>query len=200
MASFRFNTDSSQFNYISDVNDTLPKRRPCNPKVYQSFQLSDQLKPAPYHRLIKPALFKKYDTTSQIKYLPGCIKRDNNEINDNINMSKKPTEKRRESYQSKVQHDYRSNVACLPGSAINEMKIEPKSKRTSVKNTSHDIVNINAYDSATTPNTFNTSQRRKYANTTKNLFGESNSSINYTKPTTGIRISENRNRSQFEFI
>ena len=135
MASFRFNTDSSQFNYISDVNDTLPKRRPCNPKVYQSFQLSDQLKPAPYHRLIQPALFKKYDTTSQIKYLPGCIKRDNNEINDNINMSKKPTEKRRESYQSKVQHDYRSNVACLPGSAINEMKIEPKSKRTSVKNT-----------------------------------------------------------------
>ena len=167
-------------------------RKPCNPKVYQSFELTDSAKPEPYHRMIKPALFKKYDNTSQISYLPGAIKRDQNEINDNY--CNNPTTKTTESFNTKLYRDYRSNVACLPGSVINETRNQNYLCQPNIKkNESHDIFNINNYSTDTKANTF----RRKYENTNR-IFGDSNSYVNYDRPSTGIRRYQNKNRSQFE--
>lgn len=144
-------------------------------------------------------MFKKYDNTSQIKYLPGCIKREQTEINDNYNPNKNPALKQTESFNTKVSRDYRSNVACLPGSVINDERnrnylYQPNQK----KYESQDIFNINYSNTARQPpNSFNVSHKKRFEQS-DTKYNNSNPPIN--RPFTGIRRNEYKNRSQFQII
>ena len=78
--SFRFNTESPQFNYISKVDTKIPNKK-ANPKLFKSSILYN----CPQEENItkreyKPTLFEKYTTTTQIYNLPGGVKRIGTEV------------------------------------------------------------------------------------------------------------------------
>jgi len=81
------------------------------------------------NKIIRKAEFKKYDSTTQIILLPGGLKRNLKEINDD---NKPFIAKTSQSFNSKITKDYNSNIACLPGSKINTEPIR-KTRLISVK-------------------------------------------------------------------
>ena len=120
--SFRFNTESPQFNYISKVDTKIPNKK-ANPKLFKSSILYN----CPQEENItkreyKPTLFEKYTTTTQIYNLPGGVKRIGTELNDDVNKCRSFYDnKSKESYRKKVINNYNSNISCLPGSEINNV-------------------------------------------------------------------------------
>ena len=126
---------STGLNFINSIPDKALRKR-SHPKLYRSFELTDQAKAEPYQRAIRATEYTKYDTTSQISLLPGCVKRDDKEIQDNFNQRSRNTE----SYNRKVIRDYKSQVACLPGSGMKEEQRVNHFKPTNRKRyESHDI-------------------------------------------------------------
>lgn len=191
----RYNQESSGFAYISNVPNEQ-NRRPTNPRIYKSFVLTDSAKPEPYHRKLKPTDFKKYDTTTQIANLPGAIKRTSNEINDNYKPSVIPNQS--ESHLRRVNREYNSNIACLPGSKINEEKQRNYYVCPSkIKYQSSDIFGCNENSK---DNTFNVFHKKRTVNSNVNAFADSNKHFDYNAPRTGVRRSGMKNISQIQFV
>lgn len=198
--SMRMNQESSNFNYISNVSN-YPLRRPTDPRIYRSFVFSESNKPEPYHRVLMSTEYKKYDNTSQITNLPGAVKRVDSEINDNYKPNIIPDKS--ESHLRRITRDYNSNIACLPGSKINEekqrnyyvcpMKIKYECNNIFGK-TEKDIKNNNE-------NTKNTNYIfHKKQSFKSNAFADSKSHFDYNAPTTGVRRSGIKNFSQIQLI
>lgn len=95
--------------------------------------------------------------------MPGGIKRNDKEINDNINYSRPKTHM---THSTKLQKDYNSNISCLPGTRRNtdyeKTKIvDPR------KHQSSDIFNLH------NPNSLNSFNRKANSNIRQNVFSES---------------------------
>lgn len=208
----QYNKESDAFNYISNI-PVRPRNKKTNPKVYKSFDLSDSAKPEPYRRSIKETTYKKYDTTSQISNLPGCIKRNQNEINDD----KKPRIiSDSESHNLKMYRDYRSNISCLPGCQKNEYKDNPHIRNSIQRYVENDIFNTKPMSAIPTQsnvqstslttnynklnqNSFNTSNSKRGSYNT--IFGDYNSnSNNYNQQSAGIKRFNMKNRSQVQIL
>ena len=94
--------------------------------------------------MIKSDLYKKYNLNSQIVNLPGSNKRNDKEINDNINFFQ--NHQKITSFNQKINQDFKSKVLCLPNSLtkndyfekrlLNKKFIDPK------KFNSSDIFNL----------------------------------------------------------
>ena len=68
-------------------------------------------------RQLKNGLFTHYKTTTQIVNLPGGVKRNKNDINDDKSIIDKPKIKLMyPSFALKVEGDFKSNISCLPNS------------------------------------------------------------------------------------
>ncbi|MCQ2816181.1 MAG: hypothetical protein MJ252_02835 [archaeon] len=142
----KFNTESNGFDLISKVEEKV-KRSPTNPKVYKSnVGIDPNYIPPKQRRVRMPTQFDKYIRTSQITNLPGGVKRENTDINDNLSNNE---EKKNNSewFRYKTVNDYQSNVACLPGSKINNDTPRKFILRTSTrKYQSNQIFDSNAHN------------------------------------------------------
>lgn len=197
----KYNSDSKEFNYISNISNPM-RRNPVNPKVYRSYDITNTNKPESQRREIKSVCFKKYDTTSQISNLPGCIKRNTNEINDD----KKPIViPDNQSHHFKRFRDHRTNVYCLPGCTKNPPKTMQRNKLLKHEHLDTDIFNVKSNTNMpptessiktinANGNTFNVSSCRK-ENYNK-IFG----STSETEFKPSIRRATIRNRSQIQII
>lgn len=96
------------------------KRRPENHYGnYNSFSFKDPPTNDTFRKGTKTTVFSRYNKTTQIINLPGGVKRNLNDINDDKQRIDnrpcirwdKPT-----SYTTKIFNDYKSSVVCLPGS------------------------------------------------------------------------------------
>lgn len=120
--SYRFNTESNEFNYISNVDNKLPRKK-SNPRLYKSSCFDFYSPCASSRRVLKPTLLDKYTKTTQIMNLPGGIKRNDDDINDDEKRIRSMSGNTiRESYRKRVINDHNSNVACLPGCKINTVR------------------------------------------------------------------------------
>lgn len=84
--------------------------------------------------------YQKYNHSSQIVSLPGGEKRELIDINDDT----KPVIKAdKGSYTTKLHKDFKSNIACLPGSGVNTSYTQHKIGLAAYKYHSTDIFNAN---------------------------------------------------------
>ena len=135
---YRFNTESSEFNYISNVDNTLPRKK-SNPRLYKSSCFDFYSPIASTRRVAKPTLLDKYTKTTQIMNLPGGVKRSTEDINDDEKRIRSMSgNTMRESYQKRVINDHNSNVACLPGCTINTVSSRGR-RFNGKKNEEHNI-------------------------------------------------------------
>ena len=79
-------------------------------------------------RQLKNGLFTHYKTTTQIVNLPGGVKRNQSDINDDKTMMEiKPKGKLiHPSFSLKVEGDFKSNISCLPNSMTKNYKDKNK--------------------------------------------------------------------------
>lgn len=194
---FQFNRESPEFNYISNVNLKVPTKQ-SNPRLFSSSCFDKGDKDLPQTRtLYKPTLLEKYTKTTQIYSLPGGVKRNENEINDNsIQCRSFCGNKSKESYRHKLLNDYNSNVACLPGCEINPIIIRMR-KFNGKKNQENNIFNNTTTNSSSIDNSFNISHKKKI-----NLDTRLNSSSFFGKSVTQRNTPQIRgyhNESHFEF-
>lgn len=155
----------------SESEEYITKSRKANPKVYQSFRFSEECNAELYKRNLKEGEFKKYDNTTQIVALPGGVKRQEFEIRDD---SKPITSKNYQSYSTKLNRDYNSNIACLPGSMV-KRQVEERPNLKIRKFQNSDIFNTNTnYNSNvnTSYNSFKVSNKR--AENITRIFEQSN--------------------------
>ena len=130
------NNNSNYYKYATLTNFKLfpSKKRSSNFRLYRnnfSIDNNDLRKnlninynydfyedPYSKKRQLKNGLFTHYKTTTQIVNLPGGIKRNQNDINDDKSMMEiKPKIKLiHPSFSLKVEGDFKSNVSCLPNS------------------------------------------------------------------------------------
>lgn len=198
----KHNSDSIDFNYISNIYNPI-RRNPVNPKVYRSYDITNQNPIENQRREMKSACFKRYNTTTQISNLPGCIKRNSSEINDDQKPIVVPDN---QSHHFKQYRDYRTNIDCLPGCPKNPPQ-KADMKRDRIKRLEHlvtDIFNVNTNSNMPTEasittinthgNTFNVSSRKR-ENYNK-IFADS-IEAEY-KPC--IRRTTARNKSQIQII
>ena len=100
------------------------KKRAPNQNNYNSFSINNVSSNANnsndnFRRSTKACVYSRYNKTTQIINLPGGVKRNLNEINDDKrHYEKRPLIRwdKPTSYSTKIFKDYKSNVACLPGS------------------------------------------------------------------------------------
>lgn len=194
---FQFNKESPEFNYISNVNIKVPTKK-SNPKLFSSSCFDKGDKDLPQTRtLYKPTLLEKYTKTTQIYSLPGGVKRNENEINDNgVQCKSFCGNKSKESYQHKLLNDYNSNVACLPGCEINPIILRMR-KFNGKKNEGNNIFNNTTTDVPIANNSFNISHKKKI-----NLDTHLNSNSFFGKSVTQRNTPQIRgyhNESHFEF-
>lgn len=116
--SFRkFNRESPNFNYISNVGyNPSPRRTPLSLRTSFSSNFTEQTS-----RTHRETPFEKYTTTTQIYSLPGGVKRNAKEIRDDERILRKfrGLISARECYKRKVQNEHNTNIACLPGCRLN---------------------------------------------------------------------------------
>ena len=184
-SSCKFNSDSSQFAYISNVDYTV-KQRPLSPTNRESHDFSNtrhcyiSLK-----RKSKETPFTNYSTTTQIVNLPGGVKR--KEINDDRTHK---ISNNSNSYKAKIKNDYNTNISCLPGCPYNEMKYYKEDipqKRQFNNRSQSDIFNLRSEECKT-----------KYT-PQKRIFPEKNNTCSAVKIKEIKRIY-NRNQSTFNIL
>lgn len=206
LSRIHYNNVSDSFNYMSNVPVPTPVRKRNNlisQRIYQSFDLSDSAKPEPYRRTIKETSYTKYETTSQIN-LPGCVKRNQNEINDD---SKPRIIPESESHNMKLIRDYRSNISCLPGCQKNDYQDIPHVRSIANRYAENDI--FNTKPNSTIPkqsdchrpnqNSFNSSYT-KTANYNTIMGDYSSNRNNHNEQQTGIKRFNMKNRSQIQIL
>ena len=124
----------SDINFFTSVyNCEIQKKKRGNPNIYNNnFSLDNKdnhkflnINPDPdfyedlkaKKRQLKTTVYKKYNNASQIKYLPGGIKRRSSEINDDkyemIKLQNEKTLNGNKLFADKYIKDYCSNIACL---------------------------------------------------------------------------------------
>lgn len=140
---------------------------------------------------MKEGEYKKYDNTTQIVALPGGIKRNEYEIRDD---GKPITSKNYQSYSTKLNRDFNSNISCLPGSMVRQqVNVEERPRSSVRKFQNSDIFNLN-----TTYNSFKVSNKR-VENISK-IFGQSNDEKKLIPNPKGKQnLQKNTFRSQFSF-
>ena len=146
--------DLNNFNKSNFQNNKIfPSKKRCiNFKYYRNnFSINDSdisinynndFYEDPYSkkRQLKNGLFTYYKTTTQIINLPGGIKRNLKEINDDKSMMEiQPKNKLiHPSFNLKVQEDFKSNVSCLPNSMTKyyepPKKVIPSNPRRFINN------------------------------------------------------------------
>ena len=174
------------------------QRKTCDPRVFKSFSFANEFPEGPYHRIrAETGYYKKYNDESQIANLPGGLKRDENEINDNyykiINQNQVPFTK--ESQQRKFLMDVHSNVDCLRGmSKIDNSEIK------SINPKKYESNNIFSYDKNENTNNscFNITHKKQYIlNNNNNYFNYNNNEENLDEVSVNRIKRKNRNESQF---
>ena len=139
------NNNSNYYKYATLTNFKLfpSKKRSSNFRLYRNNfsidnnDLSENLNvnynydfyedPYSKKRQLKNGLFTHYKTTTQIVNLPGGVKRNKNDINDDKSIIDKPKIKLMyPSFALKVEGDFKSNVSCLPNSMTKNYKDKNK--------------------------------------------------------------------------
>lgn len=107
-------------NFLNDCGKTNKYPSKCNLEYQKSTVFSTNPNDCPGVKShIKFNEYSKYNNTTQITYLPGGAKRTQNEINDDQKFIKgQLTRGTGKSAQKKIDVDYRSNISCLPNSAV----------------------------------------------------------------------------------
>lgn len=127
-----FNRNSQDFDYISKVDYKVRRRPPsCSVKEtfdFKSYNSNQGYNPKLPKRQNRNTPFTNYSYTSQIYMLPGCVKRQEKEIYDDAKEIKSYENKvkNRVCYQAKLNNDYYTNIACLPGPPLNNDQRELK--------------------------------------------------------------------------
>lgn len=116
----KFNKESKEFGYISSIDIFKPKKK-TNSKCYSSSVFDFTSKPRkPDFMQKNRSTFTKYNVTTQIENLPGCVKRQKTDINDDDCSFKRS--RSYQSFQTKTKYDHNTNISCLPGCKINPEK------------------------------------------------------------------------------
>ena len=184
------NTNLYKNNFSIDNNDEISK--------YMNNNNNNDFYEDPYSkkRQIKNSLFNHYKTTTQIINLPGGIKRNQKEINDDKStMDIKPkTKLNYPSFSLKIKEDFKSNVSCLPNTMTKYYEIPKKIKPPNPKRYANNDIflrkNMNH-----NYNYFNNSTGKKFNKFKQNNDECRNSSDMYSY-NNGIR-THYRNYSQF---
>ena len=154
----------SNYNTITPYKDRMfdTKRRCANPNVYKSFSFekiynnsqaaakdSGSINEYVYKPSTKAGQYSSYGKTTQIVHLPGGVKRNVKDINDDGDISKLRAINKwdKPSYNTKVCKDYKSNVECLPGTGT-VVVMNRDAKRRTISHKRYDcsdIFNVN-YD------------------------------------------------------
>jgi hypothetical protein len=177
----RDNNNPNSYNtYSITNNNTIPirdeifgtKPRRTNPKVYRSFSFekiynpntnennNDNYNEYAYRPSTRPAQFSSYNKTTQIVNLPGGVKRNINDINDDGDIKNMRSLQKwdKPSHNTKIYKDYKSNVACLPGTGTITVLDKPVTKRA---------INQRRYDSNDIFNTrYNSNNNNDYTGKT----------------------------------
>ncbi|MCQ2820926.1 MAG: hypothetical protein MJ252_27015 [archaeon] len=121
----RCNKESKPFSYISRVDNHLPLKK-TNPRLYESHCFdhpgTEESKEDYSERqnTLRSTPFSDYSKTTQIYHLPGGVKRNQNEINDD--KKERRLNKRSKSFQIKTEYDHKSNISCIPGCKLNPIR------------------------------------------------------------------------------
>ena len=184
-SSCKFNTDSSQFAYISNVDYTV-RKKPLSPTIRESHDFTNTKHSyISLKRKSKETPYTNYSTTTQIVNLPGGVKR--KDINDDRNHRAMNTSN---SYKVKIKNDYHTNISCLPGCPYNKKKYYKEDipqKRKFNNRSQSDIFNLKCDDSKT-----------KFV-PQKRIFPEKNNTCSPVKMN-GIKRTYNRNQSTFNIL
>lgn len=129
--------NSKEFNYISNVYYNV-KIRPISSNIKESYDFNHSNPNAPLKdkRQNKSTPYTSYSTTSQIFNLPGCVKRNEKDVMDDIEEIKINNQRMRNrcSYKAKVQNDYYTNISCLPGCPLNPKGENKRSGSNGMRN------------------------------------------------------------------
>lgn len=201
-SSAKFNEESKQFSYISNVDYKI-KRRPVSSFSRESYDFQNLNDPknniktyiseSTTRRGNKTTPFDNYSTTTQIANLPGGVKRKNDEIKDDSSFSQKRI-KLSESYKAKIVNDYNTNISCLPGCPYNPKTVctdDIRKRRVFNNRSQSDIFNLKP--DKNTKNSkllFNTSHKR--------IYPEKNNTTSLYTPKE-IRRENYKNKSQISF-
>ena len=139
------------------------KRRCADPKVYKSFSFekiynnnnkdscssnsnNNYINEYVYRPSTRSGEYSSYGKTTQIVNLPGGVKRNASDINDDGDVSKIKAINKwdKPSYNTKVCKDYKSNVECLPGTGTIMVGIDRdnNTKRRTISNKKYDCNDI----------------------------------------------------------
>ena len=206
------NNSSNYFKYatLTDFKLFPSKKRASNFRLYRNNfsidnnDLSENLNvnynydfyedPYSKKRQLKNGLFTHYKTTTQIVNLPGGVKRNKNDINDDKSIIDKPKIKLMyPSFALKVEGDFKSNVSCLPNSMT---------KNYNNKNNNKNEINNYYYNdnwNKRNKNYFNTSNLRQKIDKINNKKSESQIALidGYSQNLNKGRKSYYKNYSQF---
>ena len=129
------------------------KRRCADPKMYKSFSFEqiynnndnsdNHVNEYVYRPSTRSGQYSSYGKTTQIVNLPGGVKRNANDINDDGDVSKIKAINKwdKPSYNTKVCKDYKSNVECLPGTGT-VVVVDRDTKRRTISNKKYDCNDI----------------------------------------------------------
>ena len=200
-SSSKFNSESSQFAYISNVDYNI-RQKPLSPTSRESydFKQSQKNNVMTLKRGNKQTPFGNYSTTTQIVNLPGGVKRNYNDIKDDTKRVfvdyERGAQTQRESYRAKIMNDYNTNISCLPGCPYNEKKCYKE-----------DIPLRKQFNNRSQSDIFNLKEEKQpSSNKGKLLFNMSHKRIFPEKNNTGSQIKTNgikriyNNQSNFSFV
>lgn len=206
----RFNSESTQFAYISNVDYNI-KKKPMSPYGRETFSFKQEEATknnnfTSLKRGNRQTPYGNYSTTTQIVNLPGGVKRNDNEIKDDRKTSRpvsRGEEKQRESYKAKIVNDYYTNISCLPGCPYNQKTVykEDIPLRKQFNNRSQsDIFNLRKGDT----NQYNNQEQGKRNNllfnmSHKRIFPEKNNTTSENRQKC-FKKDYYRNKSNFTFI
>ena len=129
------------------------KRRCADPKMYKSFSFEqiynnndnsdNHVNEYVYRPSTRSGQYSSYGKTTQIVNLPGGVKRNANDINDEGDVSKIKAINKwdKPSYNTKVCKDYKSNVECLPGTGT-VVVVDRDTKRRTISHKKYDCNDI----------------------------------------------------------
>jgi len=153
-------TFDSLINRTDNESSITHCRKAPNKKVYKSSVLTEGADDGNRSRkVIGEGEFNVYNKTTQIVTLPGGVKRNSSEINDD----NRNYEKNQESYNVKLRKDYSSKIACLPSTLKNDEPIVFRTKGAqnhSKRENTHNI--FSTYNTVTTTNNSNYTQAYTY--------------------------------------
>ena len=140
-----FNKESKHFSLISKINYNI-KPKPISPTFKESHDFTNECNGSSYkeHRTRNRFTpFGNYSTTTQIVNLPGCIKRNVDDIKDDTTMRKCKVKCRKVEYlcgnNNKQKCKRVSNIDCLNGSYYCSKTEESKRRNASSNRSMSDI-------------------------------------------------------------